>query len=114
MFLEFFNECVTQETNGFLTLSDIFREYKAWFKENQQGTGLKHKRKEYLRSNLVKNLGKEYDTAQSIHKVANDKLRGTCWLGYKLNDYYTNPAHKPNKNVVNLIEDDEDELDEKI
>jgi hypothetical protein len=23
-------------------------------------------------------------------------------------------VHKPNKNVVNLIEDDEDELDEKI
>jgi len=39
-------------------------------------------------------------------------LRGTCWLGYKLNEYYTNPIHnKANNNVTNLIE--EDELDEK-
>ena len=114
MFLEFFNECVTQETNGFLTLSDVFREYKAWFRENQQGTGLKAKRKEDLRTYLVKNLGKEYDTSQSMHQVANDKLRGTCWLGYKLNEYYTNPIHnKVNKTVTNLIEE-EDELDEKI
>jgi P4 family phage/plasmid primase-like protien len=112
MFLEFFNECVTQETNGFLTLSDVFREYKAWFKENQQGCGLKAKRKEDLRAYLVKNLGKEYDTTQSVHQVANEKLRGTCWLGYKLNEYYTNPIHnKANNNVTNLIE--EDELDEK-
>jgi P4 family phage/plasmid primase-like protien len=115
MFLEFFNECVTQETNGILTLSDVFREYKAWFKENQQGTGgLKAKRKEDLRTYLIKNLGKEYDINQSMHKIANEKLRGTCWLGYKLNEYYTNPIHnKVNKTVTNLIEEEEDELDDK-
>lgn len=110
MFLEFFNECVTQETNGFLILNDVFREYRAWHKENQQGTN-KPKRKEDLRTYLIKNLGKEYDTNQSVHKIANDKLRGTCWLGYKLNDYYTNPVHsKTNKTVTNLIEEDDDEL----
>ena len=94
-------------------LSDIFREYKAWFKENQQGSGLKSKRKEDLRAYLIKNLGKEYDTSQSVHKIANDKIRGACWLGYKLNDCYTNPINKINKpNIINMIQDDEvDELD---
>jgi P4 family phage/plasmid primase-like protien len=115
MFLEFFNECIVQETNGILMLRDAYREYREWFKSNQQGTGLKAKRASELRDYFVRNIGKEYDPSQSLHKVANEKIRGQCWLGYKLNENYSNPAGSTvNKlDVKNLIEDDEDELEAK-
>jgi P4 family phage/plasmid primase-like protien len=104
-FLEFFNDCIEPETNGKLLLTEVFRVYKQWFKENQQGTGVKPKKKEDVRVYLIKQLGKEYDTTQSMHKIADERIRGSCWLGYKIRENVQSSS-----NIVNILANDDNEI----
>jgi P4 family phage/plasmid primase-like protien len=105
-FLEFYNDYIETETNGRLLLTDAYKAYKQWFKENQQGTiGAKPKKKEDLRNYLIKQIGPEYDTTQSMHKLADERIKGTCWLGYKLHDYSVKTS------IVDALATETDELD---
>ena len=111
LFDSFCGECIIQDSmNCVLSLNEVFREYRNWFKENSFGTSQKAKSKNELKEYLVKKYGKEYNPSECIHKTANQP-RSTCWLGYKLvpssNSSYQTTIVNNSESVLNLV----DELD---
>lgn len=107
IFLEFINEVVVQEMSGVLALGELYKEYKLWFKENYQSTGVKIKRKEELRAYCVKKYGKEYNPVECMHKTINNIPRGICWLGYKLVPKYSNETSMFGANFGSFGKDDD-------
>ena len=109
----FCKECISQDSmNSVLFLNDVFREYRAWFKDNSYGTSQKPKAKNEIKEYLIKKYGKEYDPSECIHKTANQPQRGgTCWLGYKLIPIINNGNSSQSLNETGILKNLVDELE---